>query len=377
MSKQEFRLPFSGQVRQQAETSPARNGVSSSNLIEPKFVAANESGELTAEQRAKFKSMLPGLGSVLSSLSIFCLIGTVAAFFAYVIIVSPALRNWRNPAKAFAAVANTSSIFLIIVAVFAFMAAVLGLSFLKSLLVYLRARSILKPGAVRQAEGTILWSGKKYVASFPENKATLQTWNDCEIDVVIPGRHKFFYLPFEKTNWLLSIKRYPPDNEALMNLFRILTDANGFYADALESNRRGLLSQIQIQKATTGFNTEIAEGRVEMAEGTAEKILEKRFSGKKIKGMMADAAFDAAADIVFDAVLGTDTDNNNSSSDDNDNQEDTMMTYNYAYEIQDIRFNVSERSYDALIEGVQYRAYYLPHSKALVNIEPANVIKEF
>jgi hypothetical protein len=63
-------------------------------------------------------------------------------------------------------------------------------------------------------------------------------------------------------------------------------------------------------------------------------------------------------------------DESNSSSDDDDKQEDTMLAYNYAYEIQNMRFSVSERSYDALIEGVQYRAYYLPHSKALVNIEP-------
>jgi hypothetical protein len=93
MSKQEFRLPFSGEVRQHIETSPARNGASSLNLIEPKSVAANEGGDLTTEQRAKFKSMLPGLRSVLSSLSIFCLMGSVAAFLAYVIIISPALAG--------------------------------------------------------------------------------------------------------------------------------------------------------------------------------------------------------------------------------------------------------------------------------------------
>lgn len=178
--------------------------------------------------------------------------GSVAAFLAYVIIISPALRRWRDPAKALATVTNTSSIFLIILAVFAFMAAILALVFFKSMFRYIRARSILKSGAIRQSEGTILWSGKKYVASFPGNKIPLQTWNDCEIDVAIPGKHNFYYLPFEKSNWLLSIKRYPPDNEALLNLFRVLTDANGFHAEALESNRRGLLSQTQIQKADTG-----------------------------------------------------------------------------------------------------------------------------
>jgi hypothetical protein len=229
---------------------------------------------------------------------------------------------------------------------------------------------MLKPGAIRQAEGTILWSGKKYVTSFPGNKIPLQSWNNCEIDVVIPGRHKFFYLPFEKTNWLLSIRRYPADNEALLDLFGSLAHTNGFHAEALESNRRGLLSQNQLRGSNTGISTDIAEGRVEMIEGTAQKILEKKFSAPKLKGMMADAAFDLAAGFVFDAVLGTNTDESNSSSDDDDKQEDTMLAYNYAYEIQNMRFSVSERSYDALIEGVQYRAYYLPHSKALVNIEP-------
>jgi len=369
MSKQEFRLPFSNQVSQQVGTSPARNGASSSNLIEPKFVAANESGELTAEQRAKFKSMLPGLGSVFSSLSIFCLIGSVAAFLVYIIIVSPALRYWRTPDKAFTSMIQTPSFFLVIVGVFALMAVIFALVFFKSLFNYLRARSILKPGAICQAEGTILWSGKKYVASFPGNKVPLQPWNDCEIDVAIPGRHEFFYLPFEKTNWLLSIKRYPADSESLLNLYRALADTNGFYGESLESNRRGLLSQTQIQKANSGINTDTAEGRVEMIEGTAEKILEKRFSAPKIKEMMGNAAFDVAADIAFDAVFGANTDNTDSPSDD-DNRKETIMAYNYAYEIQNMRFNVSEGGYNALIEGVRYRAYYLPHSRTLVNIEP-------
>lgn len=369
MSKQEFRSPFSDEITQQIETSPNQNGASSSNLIEPQFIAANEAGNLTAEQRAKFKTMMPGLGNVIAKLSIFCLIGLVSAFLAYVVVVSPALRNWRSPAKAFGRVAETSSVFLVILAVFALMTTILAFSFLYSLRNYLRARSILKPGAIRRAEGTVLWSGKKYVASFPGNKTPLQTWNDCQIDVVVPGRHLLFYLPFEKTNWLLSIQRYPADSESLLNLYRALADANGFYGESLESNRRGLLSQTQIQKANSGINTDTAEERVEMIEGTAEKILEKRFSAPKIKEMMGNAAFDVVADIAFDAVFGANTDNNDSLSDD-DNRKEIMMAYNYAYEIQNMRFDVSEGGYNALIEGVRYRVYYLPHSRALVNIEP-------
>jgi len=104
---------------------------SSSDLIDPKVIAANEGGELTAEQRAKFKSMLPGLGSVFSSFSIFCFMGFVSAGIVY-IIVSPALRNWREPAKAFTRLTDTPSFILVILAVFALMAAILGFAFLRS-----------------------------------------------------------------------------------------------------------------------------------------------------------------------------------------------------------------------------------------------------
>jgi hypothetical protein len=342
---------------------------SSSDLIDPKVIAANEGGELTAEQRSKFKSMLPGLGSVFSSFSIFCLMGFVSAGIVY-IIFSPVLRNWRDPAKAFTRLTDTPSFILVILAVFALMMAILGFVFLRSLLEYLRVRSVLKRGAVRQAEGTILWSGKNYIALFPGNKIPLKVWNDGEIDVVIPGRHQIFYLPFQTANWLLSIKRYPAEKESILNLYRVLADTNGFYTESLDSNRRGLLSQTQIQKANTGINQDITEGRVEIVEGTAEKIIEKKISAQKIKEMMTDGAFDLAADFVFDAVLGTNTDGSNSSSDNDYDRDNNLLDYNYAYEIQGVRFNVSERGYNALIEGVQYRGYYLPRSKVLVNIEP-------
>ena len=348
---------------------------SSSDLIDPKVIAANEGGELTAEQRAKFKSMLPGLGSVFSSFSIFCLMGFVSAVIIY-IIFSPALRNWRDPAKAFTRLTDTPSFILVILAVFALITAILGFVFLRSLREYLRVRSMLKRGAVRQAEGTILWSGKNYIASLPGNKIPLNVWNDGEIDVVIPGRHQIFYLPFHTANWLLSIKPYPADSAAMQNLFQNLAQANGFDAAALESNRRGLLSQNQIYGLKTSIGTELTDGRAEMTEGAARKVLERKMPSKERlmnagKEMLFDAAFDVAADVAFDAVFGTSDDNtteNDSSSDKITRKEN--MFIRYVIEIQGVRFEVSKRGYDALIETARYRAYYLPLSKVLINIEP-------
>ncbi|CAN5671874.1 hypothetical protein BH18ACI1_BH18ACI1_24040 [soil metagenome] len=344
---------------------------SSSDLIDPKVIAANEGGELTAEQRAKFKSMLPGLGSVFSSFSIFCLIGFASAVIVY-IIVSPVLRNWRDPAKAFTRLTDTPSFILVILAVFALMTAILGFVFLRSLLEYLRVRSVLKRGAVRQAEGTILWSGKNYIASFPGNKIPLKVWNDGEIDVVIPGRHQIFYLPLQTANWLLSIKPYPADSAAMQNLFQNLAQANGFDADALESNRRGRLSQNQIYGLKTFVGTELTEGRAEMAEGAARKVLERKMPSKeRLMNAGKEMLFDAAFDVAVAAVFGTSDDNTteNDSSSDKITRKESMFI-RYVIEIQGVRFEVSKRGYDALIETVRYRAYYLPLSKVLINIEP-------
>ena len=42
----------------------------------------------------------------------------------------------------------------------------------------------------------------------------------------------------------------------------------------------------------------------------------------------------------------------------------------YYYQINNLRFEVSQRSYNALIAGLPYRLYYTPRSKRMVGIEP-------
>jgi hypothetical protein len=354
----------------------------SSKLIDPDVISANEAGVLTAEQHAVIKSILPGLGNVFSNLFFFCATGLLTAFLVYTLIISPALRNWRSPAKALTSVTEISFYFFIIVGIFALITVLVAFSCLKSLRTYLSARSVLKPGAVRRAEGLIHRLGAKYAAYFPEDKIPLKVWNKAEIDVVIPGKHQIFYLPLKDENWLMSIKPYPADAEALRNLFAVLVNANGFDAQALESNRRGLLSQNQISGSKIALSPELAAGRVETAEGAAQKVLAPRLPSKEkfvaaAFDIAADVAFDIAANVALAAVFGSggsssSSDNSSSGDDDEDNGREENMFVQCAYEIQGIRFPVSRESYDALIEGVRYRAYYLPQSKTLVNIEPVS-----
>ena len=42
----------------------------------------------------------------------------------------------------------------------------------------------------------------------------------------------------------------------------------------------------------------------------------------------------------------------------------------YYYRVGALTFAVSEKGYEALLEGRSYRMYYLPHTKRLLSLEP-------
>jgi len=48
-------------------------------------------------------------------------------------------------------------------------------------------------------------------------------------------------------------------------------------------------------------------------------------------------------------------------------------SYTYYYVINDRFFPVTQEAYGALIDGLQYRAYYLPRTKRLISIEALEI----
>ena len=48
---------------------------------------------------------------------------------------------------------------------------------------------------------------------------------------------------------------------------------------------------------------------------------------------------------------------------------DVLNTDNY-YQVNNLKFEVSQRGYNVLIAGLPYRLYYAPNSKSIVSIEP-------
>ena len=46
----------------------------------------------------------------------------------------------------------------------------------------------------------------------------------------------------------------------------------------------------------------------------------------------------------------------------------------YYYQINGMKFEVSQQGYHALIPGLLYRLYYVPHAKEMVGVEPLSSI---
>lgn len=148
----------------------------------------------------------------------------------------------------------------------------------------------------------------------------------------------------------------------MRNLFDILINANGFDAAGLDSNRRGLLSQNQIYSSKIPPGDDLVEGRVQMTEGLAQKVLNPRLPSREklfvaAKEKIGEAAFDIAADLALDAIFcasGTDTSQSNSSSDDDENEDhEENIFVQPGYEIGGIRFAVSNRRLRCFNRGSQ------------------------
>jgi hypothetical protein len=264
---------------------------------------------------------------------------------------------------------------------------------------YARGRQALSGSRVREAAGEVAWEPPRYVARLggPDGQR-LRAWNRSDIECLVPGAHRFHCLDVAGTGWLLSAEdagsggpgasTTGADGQQLRPLREILAQTNGFSVDALESNRRGRLTQAQRDALLApadgapargapreALRADLDRGTVAMVDGTAEKLEAPRRS-------LADAALSVALDVVqnaaFEAAFGTTggagTRGGGAASGSPDmGRMDADASTVYLYLVGDRRFAVPWLAYRALVEGVRYRLYYLPASGVLVNVEPVAV----
>jgi len=249
----------------------------------------------------------------------------------------------------------------------------------------------LSESAVRSGIGEVVFQGQGYQARVEGRTLTLEKSIQGKLS---PGvRYRIYYLPESGT--VLSVESLSPvpEREAVRGLTEVLAEVNHFSLSALADNRRGVLASDQSGALTgplllgvflfalplivigigfyheTGFLRPLREG-ISLGEvaadlPTAAVIIIPLLVGLGFYGLYL--AFTAVMDLSAREVVSREGVGFRELKDDTDADGDTRT--NYYYVIGGQRFQVSEEAYQAFKDGKNYRAFFTPRRKRLVNLE--------
>ena len=215
----------------------------------------------------------------------------------------------------------------------------------------------------------------------------------------LPGGHNlavgvhynFFYLP--SSGMVLSAEERGTMNptQASESLIHNLASANGFRPSALERNRAGRLSPEQ----TANLVGRLGQGGLIILLGLLAGAVFfvpalLMGSGNPLSALQGGSSLrllfvlvpaliglyyigTAAIDLALGRVQTVEGDGQKvyTTSRSRSSATSSYSTrYTYYYQVGGKRFKVKQSAWEALVEGVPYRAYYTPLSGTLVNIEP-------
>jgi hypothetical protein len=226
------------------------------------------------------------------------------------------------------------------------------------------------PRPVTSVPGQVKWLKDRYVA-LGGIRPLRSIYEELDLP---PGQYEFYIL--RGTRWLIGASLRQGSSAQTEDLLQRLRQANGIIEKALPTNQNGRLTQSQ---------------RLHLLRDTAQNILLALillpimilsiayflpeggfftafvFFGAivvvtvlfllKVRGLLRDFKRQEVHTIsgrVTKMIL-------------HENDPETSNTYQYV--IDGLSFTVSQKAYQALVEGMYYTFYYLPHSKTLVNIE--------
>lgn len=365
-------------------------------------IAMNAGGQLTPDQRSRFRAGTLRRTGVSMSALIFLLL---LFFFLWAGYTGTSQTPETDVVAQFGAFALTAPAAHVIFGLLSLADVLLLALALGNLLI--KARFLLDPRSrrIEQADGILLWE-QRYVARIPGQRDLRRVCGGGQIENLPPGYYHFYYLPAR--HWLLSA--YPLNVPAAVNpvlfqtpqpgaaptglsLLEALASASGFLLGALEANRAGWLTPEQTEalgKAAQRIRIiAILVGLAFLAAGVLAWVLPLLgmglFSDQTTRLIWSLAAIgvglyllvrafrpvplqrDIQAGRVM-AITGSGIRYRRVVTRSGESGQSTSITYYYI--VAGEQFQVSERAYAALVEGLTYRAYYLPSSKRLVNIEP-------
>jgi hypothetical protein len=335
-------------------------------LADPEEIAANRRGEITPRQREAFAEALRSHGRV-----------QLLAWFVGILLVGLIIYSamTARPVSAFKFLAYP------VLALLAIPDGVVAWRSLKFLARCDQAKHEMSAGRIEPAVGSVVWIGCRYVArvSDPAGARGRRLFSDRAFNL-LPGPYHFRFLP--RSGWLLSAERLATDEASSQrNLLTILMQANDFALETLPLNRAGRMAEAQraqlgrwlwlmaalclVIVAIIGLFAyfvwrapnppAVTAGLIALATAVAVAVVVLGWrEGRQVAADLRAGKVTAAEGLARKKIVRRLS-----------SREDS-----YYYRMGALTFAVSEKGYEALIEGRSYRMYYLPRTKRLLSLEP-------
>jgi protein-S-isoprenylcysteine O-methyltransferase Ste14 len=339
------------------------------NLLNPDEVDANRRGEITPDQNNRLNAMAlgrQGCGSFIAPLVVLSFV----FFFLFSSLLNSEGMSW-----------------LFLLPLVILLVVILGMS--RGLYGWwqnsMKLRADRANGVVRSAVGDLGYSPKKgFSARVGDEEFILSTSN--EVSGLLPGvRYNFYYLP--ESRFVLSAEQLGEvsTGQVRLALTDILALANGFTPEDLQANQNGEVTQAQrmagLKKLVPGLFIMV----VTLVVGFF--ILYPFFSSSQLNSNLLPIIFIGGFLAIFTAigftmVLNAFLDLNASAPEivEGEGHKVTRRKSSgrssrtvYYYIIGSQEFEIPQKAYPALLEGFNYRAYFMPRTKRLLTIEPTVV----
>jgi hypothetical protein len=337
------------------------------NLLDVQTFEANRRGEITADQHKYFSSIVGWKSMILMAFVLIFFLG----IFIFMLFPITLGGNWFANLLPILVIGGVSLVLMLLI----------GYAIAVPLFRYFKFRRDLANHAIRQGQGQLLYGKKGYAFDLGGN--TLPMVGNLSNGLIPGNTYQVYYL--EESRFLLSATMTHQASPAQANaaLNQILASANGFSAEDVLANQQGEVTFAQrsklFPKAVTGAL--IVLGSLAFS---IPFVLGPLFSNAKTPGafsiflilllailpvvggfMLITALLDIfmpKLEVFQGAAFKTHRVVNTGRS----------SHVEYYYTINQKRFNVRQRAYTALVDGLEYRLYYLPRTKKLVSIEVLN-----
>jgi len=341
----------------------------SANLLNPDDVDANRRGEITPAQNDRLNALAfgrQGCGTFVAPMAVLSII-----FFFLI-----------------TSLLNSGGITLFFLLPLGFLLVIiLGLS--KGLFGWWRNSAKLKAdranGIVPSGVGELKFIPKKgFVANVGEEILILSASNDAS--GLMPGvRYNFYYLP--ESRFVLSAEQLGEisTGQVCLAVSDILARANDFSAEDLQTNQNG---EVTTSQRTVGLKKMIP-GLVFMGIALVFGILflypllsNSKLSSNLVPILFIGGFLATFTAVGFSMVLNAFLDLNASAPElvEGVGQKTSRRKSSgrssrtvYYYIIGSQEFEVPQKAYPAMLDGLTYKAYFMPRTKRLLTIEPTSV----